>query len=141
MKTIANLSGPDFLRAVNRSRHAAEKLLKVTGIPAIRKQMPKNMPELSGKETPEKAKEILEERRKLIREQTKKNMNDILDALLEKNPEETCAFLRGMCILEEGEAEPDGMELLLTAMSLLSDNRVIDFFTQLVRSGLFRMDA
>lgn len=128
MKTIANLSGPEFLRAVNRTRHAVGDLMKVTGIPEIRKQMP----ELTGKETPE-------ERKKLIREQTKKNMNDILDALMEKHPEETCAFLRGMCILEKGEAEPDGMELLLAALSLISDERVADFFTLLVRSGLFSM--
>lgn len=130
MKTIANLSGPDFLRAVNRTRHAVEKLMTVTELPRIRKQMPA----FSGKETEA-------EKNELIRAQVRKNLNDMLDSLLEAHPEETCAFLREMCILEEGEAEPDGMELLLTAMSLLSDTRVVDFFTQLVRSGLLRMDA
>lgn len=130
MKTIASLSGTAFLRAVNCTRHAVETLMTVAGIPEIRKQMPA----FTGKETEE-------ERRELIRAQTKKNLNDMLDALLEDYPEATCAFLREMCILEEGEPEPDGLELLLTAMSLIADERVLDFFSQLVRSGLFRMDA
>lgn len=130
MKTIASLTGPDFLRAVNRTRHAVEKLMTVAEIPKIRKQMP----EFSGKETEA-------EKKNLVRAQVKKNMNDMLDSLLEAHPEETCEFLRCMCILEAGEAEPDGIELLITAMSLISDKRVLDFFTQLVRSGLFSMDA
>lgn len=127
MKTIANLNGVEFLRAINRARHAVEKLLTVTDVLKIRK----NVPKLTGKETPE-------EKEKLHRAQVKKNLNDMLDTLLETHPEETYECIMALCVLEEGE-EPDGLELVSAAFSLISDKRVLDFFMQLVKLG--RLDT
>lgn len=129
MKTIATLTGPDFLLAANRARYAVEKLMTVAGISAIRKQKPN----FTGKENPQ-LKKIMEQ------EQTKKNLNDMLDALLEKCPEETYACIMALCIRDEGEPEPDGIDLLMAALSLISDKRVIDFFLQLGGLGLFDTD-
>ena len=130
MKTIANLNGVDFLRAINRTRHAVEKLLSVTGVLKIRK----NVPNFTGNETPE-------EKAEMERAQVKKNLNDMLDALLETYPEETYECIMALCIREEGEPEPDGIELVMAAFSLLGDKRVLDFLSQLGKSGLLGMEA
>lgn len=130
MKTIANLNGVEFLRAINRTRHAAEKLLSVTGVLKIRK----NVPNFTGNETPE-------EKAEMERVQVKKNLNDMLDSLLETHPEETYEFIMALCVRDEGEPEPDGIELIMAAFSLIGDKRVLDFLLQLGKSGLFGTEA
>lgn len=130
MRTIANLNGVEFLRAVNRTRHAVEKLMKVTDVLNIWKKNP----DFTGEETPE---ELHEKQR----EQIKKNLNDILDTLLEKHPEETFECIMALCVRDEGEPEPDGIELVMAAFNLISDKRVVDFLLQLGKSGLIATEA
>lgn len=130
MKTIANLNGVEFLRAINRTRHAVEKMMKVTDVLNIWKKNPT----FTGEETPE-------ERHEKQRNQIKKNLSDILDSLLEKHPEETYECIMALCVREEGEPEPDGIALVMAAFNLISDKRVLDFLLQLGRSGLFDMEA
>ena len=130
MRTIANLNGVEFLRAINRTRHAVEKLMKVTDVLNIWKKNPT----FTGEETEE-------EKLKMAREQVKKNLNDILDTLLEKHPEETFEFIMALCVRDEGEPEPDGIELIMAAFNLISDERVMDFLLQLGKSGLIATEA
>lgn len=130
MRTIANLNGVEFLRAINRTRHAAEKLMKVTNVLDIWKKRPV----FNGDETPE---QMLEMERKQI----KKNLNDVLDSLLETYPEETYECIMALCVRDEGEPEPDGIELVMSAFSLIADRRVLDFLLQLGKSGLFVTEA
>lgn len=130
MRTIANLNGVEFLRAINRTRHAVEKLMKVTDVLGIWKKMPT----FTGEETEE-------EKHKMARAQIKKNLNDILDSLLEKHPEETYECIMALCVRDEGEPEPDGIELVMAAFNLISDKRVLDFLLQLGKSGLIATEA
>lgn len=130
MRTIANLNGADFLRAINRTRKAVEKLLAVTGVMKIRK----NAPNFTGNETPE-------ERAEMERAQVKKNLNDMLDTLLETHPEETYECILALCVRDEGDPEPDGIELIMAAFSLIGDKRVLDFLLQLGKSGLFNTEG
>jgi hypothetical protein len=130
MRTIANLNGVEFLRAINRTRHAVEKLMKVTDVLNIWKKNPT----FTGEETEE-------EKLKMAREQIKKNLNDILDTLLEKHPEETFECIMALCVRDEGEPEPDGIELIMAAFNLISDKRVLDFLLQLGKSGLIATEA
>ncbi len=130
MRTIANLNGVEFLRAINRTRHAVEKLMKATGVLNIWKKNPT----FTGEETPE-------ERHEKQRNQIKKNLNDILDSLLEKHPEETYECIMALCVLDEGEPEPDGIALVMAAFNLISDKRVLDFLLQLGKSGLLDTEA
>ena len=130
MKTIANLSGVEFLRAINRTRYAVEKLMNATDVLKIWK----TSPVFTGKETPE-------ERNEKAQKQIKKNLSDMLDTLLEKNAEETYECIMALCVREEGEPEPDGIELVMAAFNLISDKRVLDFLLQLGRSGLIDMEA
>ena len=130
MRTIANLSGVEFLRAINRTRHAVEKLMSVTGVMNIWKQRPV----FTGEETPE-------EKHSMEKNQIKKNLNNMLDTLLENHPEETYEFIMAMCVREEGEPEPDGIALVMAAFNLISDKRVLDFLLQLGKSGLINTEA
>ena len=130
MRTIANLNGVEFLRAINRTRHAVEKLMKTTNVLSIWKKNPT----FTGKET-------AEEKHEMQRNQLKKNLNDILDTLLEYHAEETYEFIMAMCVRDEGEPEPDGIELVMAAFSLIADKRVLDFLLALGKSGLFAMEA
>ena len=130
MKTIANLNGVEFLRAINRTRHAAEKLLNVTDVLTIWKKTPK----YNGKENEA-------QRHEMAKAQIKKNLNDMLDTLLEKHPEETFEFIMALCVKEEGEPEPDGVELCMAAVNLISDKRVVDFLFKLGKSGLIDTEA
>ena len=130
MRTIANLNGVEFLRAINRTRHAVEKLMGATDVLTIWKKNPT----FSGNET-------AEERHEMARNQIKQNLNDVLDTLLEKHPEETYEFIMAMCVRDDGEPEPDGIELVMAAFSLISDKRVLDFLLQLGKSGLIGTGA
>lgn len=118
MQTIATLEGVEFLRASNRIRHAVEDLMKKTQVLELRK----NMPVLTGEETPE-------ERQEKIAEQSRKNISDMLDRLLEEYPEETYRLIKA-CIVDV--ENPDGMDMLLAVTELLSSQKVIDFFVSLV---------
>ena len=130
MRTIANLNGVEFLRAVNRTRYAVEKLLKATDVLKIWK----NNPAFTGKET-------AEEKHEMQRNQIKQNLNDVLDTLLEKHPEETYECIMALCVRDDGEPEPDGIELVMAAFNLISDKRVVDFLLQLGKSGLIATEA
>ena len=130
MRTIANLEGAEFLRAINRTRHAVEKLMKVTDVMNIWKKNPT----FTGEETEE-------EKVAIQKRQIKKNLNDILDSLLETNAVETYECIMALCVLDEGEPKPDGISLIMAAFSLISDQRVLDFLLQLGKSGLFATEA
>ena len=129
MRTIANLNGVEFLRAINRTRHAVEKLMKVTDVLSIWKKNPT----FTGKETNE-------EKMEMQRNQLKQNLNDMLDVLLEKHAETTYECIMALCVLDEGE-EPDGIALIMAALDLISDKRILDFLLKLGRSGLIDTGA
>ena len=124
MRTICDLEGVAFLRQCNKIRHIADEVLKDTKVLEIRK----NKPVFTGKETED-------EQKQMISEQINKNINQMLDVLLEEKPDQTIRLFRAFIILDEGEKEPSGMDMLLTAMDIISDNRVIDFLSSLVRLG------
>ena len=124
MKTITQLNGVDFLRKCNEIRHGVESVLKTTGIMEIRKRMPVI------EET-----DTLDERKRKMEEQSKKNLSDMIDVLLDKHPEETVKLFNMMIVLEDGDTEPTGFELLMIGMDIISDKRVMDFLLSLMRLG------
>lgn len=130
-KTLANCKPSEFLKQTNRIRKSAARWLEVTDILNIRKRQ---MPELAEDATED-------ERKKAIAEQVKRNLNDMLDAILDKNPDETLELLALMCFVEpEDVDEYPVMDYLTAATALIGDPSVISFFTSLVRlvnSGIF----
>lgn len=125
MKTIATLKGADFLRACNKVRYAAQEMLAETKVLEIRK----HMPVIDIKMTEDERKAALEM-------QTKKNISDMLDRLLEEKPEETYKLLQALIIPDEGDGELDGIDLLCAALELISTPKVIDFLSKLTKLAL-----
>ena len=124
MKTLAQFDGVEFLKRCNKIRKDVQAFLQETNIMSIRK----NVPTLTGKETKE-------EIRAKNKEQALKNVNDMLDVMLDQYPERTLDLFRLFIELEDGEKEPTGMELVLTGMNLFTDERIVDFLASLIRLG------
>lgn len=125
MKTIATLQGPDFLRQCNRIRHAAAALMRQSGVMALRKRMPV----LTGEETAEQHKAAIEA-------QSRKNVSAMLDCLLEEYPEQTCEVLAMLCLPEDSDTPPDGMDLAMAGLELVTSPKVLDFFSRLASLAL-----
>lgn len=126
MKTIAQLNGVDFLRKCNKVRHRVADILSETGVLEYRKRQP----EFTGKET-------LAERKQLIHKQSKKNIDAMLDCLLDEHAEKTVELLNLLTIREEGDPEEiAGFDMLTAGLELLSNQKVMDFFISVASSGL-----
>ncbi len=131
MKTLANCTPVEFLRQTNKIRHAAYSLLKDSGVWEIRKRLP----QMTGKET-------AQEKKALLDEQAKKNLDDILDALMDKSAEQTVNVLGMMCFMEPEEIQKATIsEIVRPALELLNSQPVKDFLLWLVKSALTSMDG
>ena len=130
MKTIATLKGADFLRACNKVRYIAQEMLAETKVLDIRKRMPIldiNMTE--------------DERKAALDKQSKKNLSDMLDRLLEEKPEETYKLLQAMIIPDEDDGELDGIDLMCAALELISEPKVINFLSTWAKLALRNMEG
>ena len=121
MKTIANMQGAEFLRQCNKIRHAAADLMQDTQVLEIRKRMPA----FTGKENPEL-------RKVMIEKQSKQNISDMLDELLNTHAEETYNVLKLMCVTEEGE-EATGLDMAMAGLEIVTSPKVMDFLSSLAR--------
>ena len=121
MKTIASMQGAEFLRQCNKIRHAAADLMQDTQVLEIWKRTPS----FTGKENPEL-------RKVMIEKQSKENISDMLDALLDTHAEETYNVLKLMCVTEEGE-EPTGLDMAIAGLEIVTSPKVMDFLSSLAR--------
>ena len=124
MKTISELNGVDFLRQCNKIRHEVSSILKNTKVMEIRKKVPVY------EDTDTK-----EIRLKKLEEQQKKNLDEMLDIIMEEKAEETVKLFDLLIIKEDGDKELPGIELAMTGFQILSDKRVVDFLLSLMRLG------
>lgn len=123
MKNLANCKPTEFVAQTNKIRKSVSKWLADTDISNIRKKMP---------DIPEDATD--EKRQELAFEQAKSNMGEILDAVLDKHPEETLEVLALCCFVEPKDVDNHTMEEYFEAITELLNNRtVINFFTSLMR--------
>ncbi len=123
MKTLANCAPVEFLRQTNKIRHSAGELLAKSGVLEIRKRQP----EFTGQETEEEKKEK-------ITAQAKKNLDKMLDVLLDSDPEGTVQLMGMLCFMEPEEAlAANGLELFGAAMELLNSKAVMGFLSSLMR--------
>ena len=78
-----------------------------------------------------------DEKKAAIKEQARKNISAMLDNALEENAEATTRILALLCFVEDAEEaeQLDPFELLDVILS----ERVLNFFTRLMQSGLIDM--
>lgn len=123
MKTIADLKGAEFLRACNRVRHTVGDLLSKSEVISITKEQPA----LTGNES-------AEEREQALTKHGKDKVNRILDLLLDQYAEETNEALMEMCVVEPGE-DVTGLDMAMAALEIITQPKMIDFFTRLMKSA------
>lgn len=122
MKNLANCKPTEFLRQTNRIRKYVAQWLDMTGILDIRKDMP---------EVDKNASE--EEKVKAIREQARKNISRMFDAILDDHPTETMTLLGLLCFVEPDDIDNYPVKDYLAAFTdILNSDEVIDFFTALL---------
>ena len=125
-KTLANCTTAEFLRQSNKIRHAVAEYLDFTKILDIRKNKPVFTDSMTD-----------DEKKAAIKVQAKKNISAMLDNALEENAEATTRILALLCFVDDAEEaeQLDPFELLDVVLS----ERVLNFFTRLMQSGLIDM--
>ena len=125
-KTMANCTTAEFLRQSNKIRHAVAEYLDFTKILDIRKNKPVFTEGMTD-----------DEKKAAIKVQAKKNISAMLDNALEENAEATTRILALLCFIDDAEEAErlDPFELLDVILS----ERVLNFFTRLMQSGLIDM--
>lgn len=125
MKNLANCKPSEFFVQTNKIRKSVAKWLTVTEIHEIRKRLPQYDDKMDA-----------DERAKVRREQMQKNMEAILDAVLEKHPMETIEIMALACFIDPKDADNHPMSEYLKSISeLMADESVLSFFTSLVSLG------
>ena len=132
MKNLANCTPREFLAQTFKIKKSVKEWLDATDIMNIRK----NKPELVntvGLPDDEREKALLENKLR-IQAKSRKNVNDILDRMLDKNSEKTLEVLALCCFIEPEDVDNHPMSEYLECLGeLISDKGVISFFTSLAQ--------
>lgn len=123
MKNLANCKPSEFLKQTAKIRKSVSKWLTITDIMNIRKRLP---------ELPDDVTE--EEKDEAMTNQGMKNMDAILEAVLEDHPDETLEVLALLCFIEPANVDDYPMSLYFDSFNeLINNNAVKGFFISLVR--------
>lgn len=123
MKNLANCSVREFLAQTNKIRKSVSNWLNLTKVMEIRHHIP-DVPEGTSDE----------EKKALMEAQVKKNLAEMMDAILEKHPEETAEILGLLCFIDPKDLDNYKMTDLLSSFSEMMENKeVITFFTSLLK--------
>lgn len=122
MKNLANCKPSEFFVQTNKIRKSVARWLTVTDIKNIRKRLPKYTKSMDA-----------EKRAEVRREQMKKNLSAIIDAVFEEHPMETLEVMALVCFIEPEDADNHPMsEYLQSIGELIADESVLSFFTSLM---------
>ena len=133
IKTLSTCTDIEFLQQTNKIRHAIKEWLDVTDIMKIYRRAADIEEIPVGDEA--KAEVIREKNKTLIRNQFMKNLDEILDSILEKHPEETLKVLRLCCFVDPDDDSHKVTYYLGAFSQMMGDQDVIDFFTSLINLG------
>lgn len=131
LKTLASCKPSEFLKQTNRIRKSVENWLEVTKIMETRSKKPELevVPEDASEE--EKA-EIILRNKKAFQKQSKKNIMQMLDAIMDEHPDETLELLALCCFVEPENVDDYSVSTYLNAFTeLIEDETVWNFFTSL----------
>lgn len=123
MKNLANCKPSEFLKQTNRIRKSVSKWLTDTDVMNIRRRMPN-----TAKDAPE------EEKKAAMQKQIKKNLDAMLDAIMDEHPDETLELLGLMCFVEPENIDDHTVtEYLDSLTELINNQSVLSFFTSLMQ--------
>lgn len=135
-KNLVTCKPTEFLRQTNRIRKSAEKWMKATGVLEIRKRKPEGLRTVYKGMPEEEAVEAKKHNAKLIAEQSRVNLHDMVVAAMEDHPDETLELLALACFVEPEDIDNHRVSYYLANLSdILADEDVISFFTSLAQLG------
>lgn len=141
-KNLVTCKPTEFLRQTNRIRKSAEKWMKATNVIEIRKRKPEGLQTIYKDMPKEEVMEISRRNAKLIAEQSRVNLRDILTAAMEDHPDETLELLALACFVEPEDIDNHRVSFYLANLSdILADEDVLSFFTslaQLEQTGILK---
>lgn len=141
MKTLANCKPTEFFTQTNKIRKAVKNWLDVTEILEIRKRVP-TLATPTKAESKEELEKNIEERKQAFTRQTRENLFDILEAILEDHPQETIELMALVCFIDPKDADNHTMSEYLSAINeLMNDKAVVDFFYSLASLGTANTSA
>ena len=133
MKNLATCKPSEFLKQTNRIKKATEKWLTDTDILNIRKNIPE-FEKIDPNAPVEERNRIFAENMKKRNEQSRENLSKMLDAILDKHPDETLELLALLCFVEPSDVDNYPMSDYLAAIGeMITNESVIGFFTSLAR--------
>ena len=135
MKNLANCKPSEFLKQTNKIRKAVQAWLGLTDFMNIITKKADVIKFDVSATAEEKAKVFLKNK-ELAEAQTKENINEALDIIMEKYPEKTIELLALLCFIEPEDAENHPMSEYIGAIGeLIGSQEVISFFTSLMQLG------
>ena len=138
MKNLANCKPSEFLAQTYKIKKSVKEWLDVTEILKIRQNKPV-VKSLEGLSDEEKA-QVKAEKKKAVSDQMMKNMDLILDRMLDENAEKTLEVLALCCFVEPKDVDKYPMSEYLKCLSdLIADESVMSFFTSLAQLGMKNM--
>ncbi len=133
MKSLASCKPSEFLHQTNKIRKAVEKWLDLTQIAKIATTRAKLTP-FRKDMTEEERLELFAENKRLAEEQTRENMNKILEEVMEKHADETLVVLALCCFVEPDDIDNHTVSEYLEVFTELMENQaVLNFFSSLMR--------
>lgn len=133
MKSLATCKPSEFLVQTNKIRKAVEKWLDLTDIVKIASTRPKLTP-FRNDMTEEEKLALFAENKRISEEQTRDNMNRILEEVMDKHAAETLVILALCCFVEPEDIDNHTVSEYLEVLTELMDNQaVLNFFTSLMR--------
>ena len=135
-KTLMNCKPTEFVAQTCKIKRSVSRFLKDTDLLAIRRRMPEDLKKVDKNAGAEERLEAVRHNSEAMSRQNRQNLSDILDAMLEKHPEETLEVMALCCFVEPKDVDSHPMRDYLMAFNdLLNDEAVLGFFTSLASLG------
>lgn len=133
MKNLAKCTPTEFIAQTVKIKDAVKNWLDVTKILEIRQHKPTY--QMCAKDAPAEVKaEVIKENARLQKEQTRKNLSDILDSMLVGHPKETLEVLALCCFVEPADIDKHPIdEYMDCVMDILESKSVMRFFSLLAQ--------
>ena len=133
MKNLATCKPSEFVAQTAKIREAVSNWLEVIDFQKIRSKKPVYEMLPAGATAEQKA-SVIKHNAELLKKQTVDNLNEILDNMLAKHPQETLEVLALCCFVEPKQVDDHPMdEYLECIMDMMENKAVLRFFSLLVR--------
>ena len=135
-KTLMNCKPTEFVAQTCKIKRSVSRFLKDTDLLNIRRRMPEDLKKVDKNAGAEERLEAVRHNSEAMSRQNRQNFSDMLDAMLEKHPDETLEVMALCCFVEPKDVDSHPMrDYMMAFTDLLNDEAVLGFFTSLASLG------